>query len=430
MRTVSVNIHANLAGDGLEQEEVKLYQLVNQYRAQNGLPPVRLSKALSIVANRHMQDLAENVGQVTHSWSDATYDPSNPSTYPTIWAAPQRLNTGYSGYGFEVVDGYSGFNGPPMLADVALEDWKHSASHNAVILNQGMWKDYQWNAVGVGIYKGYAALWFGKESDSTGLPNSPTINGVFDEQYYLARNPDVAAAVSNHAIASGFEHFLLSGLDEGRQSSRLFDVRYYLANNPDLRASGFSYRQAFEHFQSFGLTEGRKASPLFDARYYLDNNPDLRASGFSYRQAFEHFQSFGLAERRSGNVSTPVVPGNSLRASSVDTDTITGLNHNHDVLVGGQATDSFTNSPSGLMLGQTHDGVIPPVTDSVFPLSDPQAGNQLIGDPAFTAVKISQGTAAEMNHPMLGNPDGQEFLGAMSSTQTFTMTSSSFGLVS
>jgi len=37
--------------------------------------------------------------------------------------------------------------------------------YQEVILNHGRWKKYQWNAIGVGIYKGYAALWFGVEHD-------------------------------------------------------------------------------------------------------------------------------------------------------------------------------------------------------------------------------------------------------------------------
>ena len=37
----------NCVGDGLESEESKLYQLVNQYRIQKGLPEIPLSKSLT-----------------------------------------------------------------------------------------------------------------------------------------------------------------------------------------------------------------------------------------------------------------------------------------------------------------------------------------------------------------------------------------------
>ena len=39
-----------------------------------------------------------------------------------------------------------------------------SAIHRDVILNQGIW-DKPWNALGVGIYEGYAVMWVGREVD-------------------------------------------------------------------------------------------------------------------------------------------------------------------------------------------------------------------------------------------------------------------------
>jgi hypothetical protein len=44
------------------------------------------------------------------------------------------------------------------------------------------------------------------------VPPHPT----FDESAYLCANPDVAEAVSRGDFASGYEHFLLHGQDEGR----------------------------------------------------------------------------------------------------------------------------------------------------------------------------------------------------------------------
>jgi hypothetical protein len=52
-----------------------------------------------------------------------------------------------------------------------LASWKSSSGHNGVILNQGIWSDYSWKAVGVGIYRNYAVLWFGKENDPVGTIN-------------------------------------------------------------------------------------------------------------------------------------------------------------------------------------------------------------------------------------------------------------------
>ena len=168
---MAIDIYAPSERDNLQPEEVKLFNLVNQYRAENGLPPIRASKALTLVANRRVLDLAENIGRITHDWSDASYS-GNPDV---MWNAPQRLDTGYPGRGYENVTGYSGFDGPNMTAERALDSWKNSnAGHREVILNQpgpnGDWSQRPWNALGVGIYKGYAVLWFGEEIDPTGEP--------------------------------------------------------------------------------------------------------------------------------------------------------------------------------------------------------------------------------------------------------------------
>lgn len=156
------------AGDGLELEEQKLYDLINEYRAENGLSPIPLSSSLNLVANRHVLDLDKNIGGLTHAWSDCPYDPSDRSTYPCMWNAPQRLGTAYEGYGYENAHGGSG--GYRATAESAFRSWRGSSAHNAVILNQGMWQGRQWRALGIGIYQGYAVLWFGEEVDPTPLP--------------------------------------------------------------------------------------------------------------------------------------------------------------------------------------------------------------------------------------------------------------------
>lgn len=157
-----------VTGDGLNRKEVRLAQLVNQYRRSNNLSGIRLSKALTIVANRHVRDLVKNGVQGSlHAWSNAPYDSSNPKTYPSMWLAPKRLGTGYTGYGYENAFASYGVNASPRMA---FDAWKNSSGHNAVILNQGGWGNYRWNALGVGMYKGFAVLWFGKEPDPTGKP--------------------------------------------------------------------------------------------------------------------------------------------------------------------------------------------------------------------------------------------------------------------
>lgn len=176
---MTVNIYIPSELDGFEAEERKLYDLTNEYRAENGLSPIPASKALTLVANRHVLDLTENIGSLTHAWSDAPYDGSNPDTWPSMWTAPQRFNTGYPGNGYE--NAHGGAGGYIATAENALNGWKNSSAHNAVILNQGIWDDRDWNALGVGIYEGYAVLWFGEEADPTGTPAQELSSPVVPE---------------------------------------------------------------------------------------------------------------------------------------------------------------------------------------------------------------------------------------------------------
>jgi uncharacterized protein YkwD len=49
------------AGDTTSPDEQVLFDLLTKYRTANGLPAVRLSPALSMVAYRHIIDLVQNV---------------------------------------------------------------------------------------------------------------------------------------------------------------------------------------------------------------------------------------------------------------------------------------------------------------------------------------------------------------------------------
>lgn len=161
-------------GDGLEVEEKKLYRMINEYRARHGLPSIPPSPSLNRVANRHVRDLMENSKSYdrsgldwTHGWSNCPYDANDLRTLGCMWEAPRRLQTPYPSIGFEILCGdidekYQNFT---MTAEEAFRTWEKSPSHLEVILNRGRWKKYQWKAIGVGIYKGFAAIWFGEEPD-------------------------------------------------------------------------------------------------------------------------------------------------------------------------------------------------------------------------------------------------------------------------
>jgi hypothetical protein len=195
-----VNIYQPFADDGIEPEEQKLYDLINQYRAQKGLSAIPLSKALSLVANRHVHDLTDNLGKLTHGWSDAPYDANNPSTYTAVWSAPQRFNTGYSGNGYE--NAYMASAG--ATATGALTAWKLDAPHNDLIVNLGIWTNKTWNAMGVGIYGKYAVLWVGEKADTTSNTAALNLTGT-------AAADVLTGGVGNDSITGGAGNDTLDG---------------------------------------------------------------------------------------------------------------------------------------------------------------------------------------------------------------------------
>ena len=176
----------NLFSQELSEEEQRLYTLIMQYRNQNGLKNIPLSSSLTYVAQLHCRDLEENIGYLTHAWSNCKYESGNSSTYPCMWDKPKEL-TKYKGYGYECAHG--GNKLYVANAESALNSWKNSSPHNAVILNQGIWNDNVWNAIGIGIYKNYAVIWFGEDKDITlnnfntpqkiNKPNNNTNNSNF-----------------------------------------------------------------------------------------------------------------------------------------------------------------------------------------------------------------------------------------------------------
>jgi hypothetical protein len=105
----------NCIGDDLDALEIELAKQINDYRLQNSLPAIPLSPALSLVANRHVRDLAMNIGRLTHDWSNCAMTDSN-----CMWQAPQRLGTSYPGDGFE-----NAYGGPKVSQHPQRPSWSH-----------------------------------------------------------------------------------------------------------------------------------------------------------------------------------------------------------------------------------------------------------------------------------------------------------------
>lgn len=146
------------AGDEVSNDELQLLNLINQYRKENKLNEIQLSKPLSVVANRHLIDLQLNVKYLTHAWSNCPYDIKNKDTWNCVTAAPKRLKVDFEGNGFENLYRNLNANANPSIA---LEGWKKSPLHNSLILNLGTWNSQNWESIGVSVRGQYAAIWFG-----------------------------------------------------------------------------------------------------------------------------------------------------------------------------------------------------------------------------------------------------------------------------
>jgi GT2 family glycosyltransferase len=70
----------------------------------------------------------------------------------------------------------------------------------------------------------------------------------FDEPYYLSHYPEIDTAVGAGEFSSGYEHFLLHGLNEWRRPFAAFDPRYYADANMAREAPANPPLAPFVHF--------------------------------------------------------------------------------------------------------------------------------------------------------------------------------------
>jgi uncharacterized protein YkwD len=156
----------------LSAEERKLYDLIIAYRRSKKLPAIALSAKLTTVAQAHVRDLSEQYNNTDdnpcnpHSWSDKGQ--WTPCCYTgdhrqaaCMWRKPLEI-AAYEGNGYEIAY----WSSAGANAVEGLEGWKKSAGHNPLLINSGTWKAVNWQAIGVGIYKEYAVVWFGEQPDN------------------------------------------------------------------------------------------------------------------------------------------------------------------------------------------------------------------------------------------------------------------------
>lgn len=158
-----------------ETEEEKLGRLINEYRAEAGLPAIPIGVHMTTVARAHVRDSVMSNPHGTdgcnmHSWSSNTFDgfqwtsccyTPDHARASCIWDKPREL-TPLTGNGFE--NSASGY----ATVELALEGWKNSPGHNSVIMNLGIWEDMDWKFMGVGVThfeQNFYHVWFYANTD-------------------------------------------------------------------------------------------------------------------------------------------------------------------------------------------------------------------------------------------------------------------------
>ena len=118
-------------------------------------------------------------------------------------------------------------------------------------------------------------------------------SGLFDAEYYLRENPDVAAS-----HVDPLRHFVLMGASEGRNPSEAFDVSNYMKQNADLAATGIN---PLAHYIKLSKSKRRlpkaieteeqrlerliREAGLFDDAFYLKNNPNIAETNLTAKDA-------------------------------------------------------------------------------------------------------------------------------------------------
>ena len=91
---------------------------------------------------------------------------------------------------------------------------------------------------------------FGPGMLSTTGSTISTTSLLFDPDWYLSENSDVA-----EALLDPVGHYLENGAREGRNPNAEFDTTWYLANNADVVTSQLN---PFLHYVLYGAREGRQ----------------------------------------------------------------------------------------------------------------------------------------------------------------------------
>lgn len=223
-------------------DELQLYNSLNQYRKDNGLGEIPLSKSLCYVAKLHVSDLQYNrpdTGNCNlHSWSaqgdwvECCYG-TDVFNSTCMTSKPKEMTT-YPGKGYEIAFWESVDARPSVVFDL----WSSSSASRDLILNRGIWKEMTWKAFGVGMLEGYAVVWYGAEAEADEGVKICGSDKTTDRLIDKVKPEETTAgttAVRYHLIIASFTDEAIAQQQVQQYKSRGF-------KNPSLIKSGNNFR--------------------------------------------------------------------------------------------------------------------------------------------------------------------------------------------
>ena len=128
--------------------------------------------------------------------------------------------------------------------------------------------------------------------------------GLFDAAWYLHHYADARVVCAGKGAEAALQYYLRVGARLGHSPSPLFDEAFYLARYPDIAAlvRAGDYDSGFDHYCQHGW---RGASPhwLFDDALYADLYEDMTLENLELHQCYgryDHYLKSGQREQRLG----------------------------------------------------------------------------------------------------------------------------------
>ena len=151
----------------LNDTEIEILNLINDYRAENGLEELQVSMALCYVADAHVKDLYYNKPQEKsgslNSWSNkGNWKPLNYTkdrkAVKNMMKKPSELSN-YKGDAIEIAIYKQGKINPEEI----VSSWKLFPQFDNVMLNLQPYASPLWKVMGIAEFNGYISVWFGDD---------------------------------------------------------------------------------------------------------------------------------------------------------------------------------------------------------------------------------------------------------------------------